>query len=1283
MRGWSLQLVAFFLIVASLAFGQVGNGTITGTVLDPAGAVVAGAAVEAKNAETGVAYAATSTSTGNYTIGDLPVGTYTVTVAVTGFKTYSHTNLVVPATGTLREDVHLDIGIPSQSVNVTAEASLLTTESAELAHNVTLTQIDALPLLGIGTVNAGTSGYRNPYNTMLTLPGVSGYSSSGLFALNGLGGDANLTETMRVDGQDATSRIFGTYDYTQMTQPSADAIQEIAYQTSNYSPEYGQAGIAVINMTMKSGTNQYHGSGYDYFVNEDLNAGDPFSISGGPGSQQGGNGGKYRPINRRNDFGGSMGGPIVIPKIYNGHNKTFWFFNYEQFLETTQYSFIDTVPTTAFTKGDFSAISANGTGPGTCSLCGQYGIPTTALGAPNVQLDPIGNQTFANEIYNPASRAVATSGALAGQGYAMPFANNMIPISSFDPVSVKIQSLLTSLGATPQNALLNGNYDGRIKGGRYSAIPSVKIDHNIDAKDKISFYYSENNTESQISSPLGNADGLPTEIGGYRGTFIPTFTERLNYDRTITPTLLLHLGAGMLHTSFSDRAPFLKFDPSQFGLTGFLNDRQFPSFTGMCATSFFTPGCTGYGGLQPIGTSGQIQSLNYEEKPSFVSNLTWVHGKHTYKFGAELYLEQGYTGSFSGVTFTTGTGPTSEPFTPQNSFLGYTQGNGYASFLLGDYSAIQQTPQENTREGSQQWGLYAQDSWKVTRKLTVDYGLRYDLATPEHEQYGRLGQFAPNVPNANAGGQPGSTIFANTCGCSFYQKTYAYALGPRLGVAYQINSKTVFRAGWGVNYQFVANAAGTTIGTPGSYNVTANSPAYVPPAAQFVNDQAPGAIQSPTWPVSTNIYPFLGSVGTPGSFFQAGTQPQMDDPNQNRPPRINQFSAGFQREITHNFVVEASYVGNRAVWIGSGVLGYQSQIPAATYAKYGLYPYPGTGPAGTNNLNDYLLTTQPISSAQVIQRLASVGINNFLPYSGYPTSQPLGNAIQVFPQFPGILPTASPTGNSKYDSLQIKVTKRLSHNFQAGGAYTWGQGFTRPTRQDFFNPASAVWQLQQIPPQTLTFNATYTTPKASFLPKVANFITQGWQVGWFATYQSGMFLAPPISPNLSFLPSEDIRVAGQPLYTVSNINDIHSYSTDTQTVLNPNAWAPCPGNATCAAAVPGAFGASPTVFYKDFKAPRTPSENANIGRNFRIKERMNLQIRGEFVNIFNRTLLPPPATSNPQNPVSHGGANGQLTAGFGVIDTYLTPNSGYAAPTNATQNYMQGRTGTLIARFSF
>ncbi len=375
--------------------------------------------------------------------------------------------------------------------------------------------------------------------------------------------------------------------------------------------------------------------------------------------------------------------------------------------------------------------------------------------------------------------------------------------------------------------------------------------------------------------------------------------------------------------------------------------------------------------------------------------------------------------------------------------------------------------------------------------------------------------------------------------------------------------------------------------------------------------------------------------------------------------------------------MEASYVGNHAVWLTpfGGNLGFLSQLSPQRLATLGLYPIPGTGPAGTNNLNSRALLSDPISSTQVTQFLASQGITSILPYAGFPTSTTLANTLVPFPQFGAIEPASAPTGDSKYDSLQVKATKRLSHNLQAGGTYTWAQSFTRvQARQDFFNPQSGVWTLQQIPPQTLNFNATYEVPKAAFLNKWENQITRGWQIGFFANYQSGQFLTPPTSTvNLNYQTSEDIRVAGQPLYTVSNINDIHSYNPYYNQVLNPNAWAPCPSNANC-------MGAG--NFYKDFRAPRTPTENANIGRNFRIKERMNLQIRGEFVNIFNRTIMPAPIATNPQTAPSKN-ALGIYTAGFGVINVYQTPGTSYPPPASSTLPYLEGRQGTIIARFSF
>ncbi len=254
-----------------------------------------------------------------------------------GFKTYSHRNLAVQAAGVVREDNILQVGNASESVTVSAQGSLLNTETADLAHNITVENLDNLPILGIGGTNAGSSGIRNPYNLATLLPGVD-YQANTTMIVNGA---PTNSEAMRIEGMDMTNH-FVNFALQEM-QPSADSIQEVAVQTSNYAAEFGTAGGGLFNITMKSGANQYHGSGYDYFVNEDLNAAFPFTRDV--------NGNKYRPRNRRNDYGGTLGGPVNIPKLYNGRNKSFFFFNWEEFLESSNISFNTTVPFT----GSFSA----------------------------------------------------------------------------------------------------------------------------------------------------------------------------------------------------------------------------------------------------------------------------------------------------------------------------------------------------------------------------------------------------------------------------------------------------------------------------------------------------------------------------------------------------------------------------------------------------------------------------------------------------------------------------------------------------------------------------------------------------------------------------------------------------------------------------------------------------------------------------------------------------------------------------------------------------------------
>ncbi len=1245
MRSRLFAITLCLLLASLMAFGQAGTGTITGVVTDQTGAVVAGANISVKNTDTGVVFPAASSNTGNYTLTQLPPGTYELNVKVQGFKDYTHKNLQVQVAGIIREDVGLTVGSTGENVTVTAEASLLKTESGDLAHNITVGQLDDLPILGIGNANSGSSGIRNPYGLAQLIPGVQ-YAANSVMTINGQGGVNAPTAAMRIEGQDMTNH-YVSYAL-QEEQPSADAIQEVAVQTSNYAPEFGTAGSAVFNITMKSGTNQYHGSGYDYFVNEDLNAGTPGSISSISGE-------KLRPRNRRNDYGGTLGGPVWIPKIYNGHNKTFFFYNWEQFREKTGLSFgSDTVPVPAYLGGNFSAISPNGN----CSLCSAYGVQTTALG--NGTKDAQGNQFFANTIYDPNTRGTLPNGLQ----FANPFPNNVIPTNRLDPVAVKIQALFPAA----QNANLTSNYASSLPSVRLTTIPSWKFDESLTSKDKISFYYSTTGTASQISSPNGNADGLPVEIGLYRGTFIDSKIVRLNYDRTITPTLLLHIGAGWQRLNFFDDAPFLSFNPASFGLSGFLIGRQFPAVTGMCFAPLgtTTPCATSVGGnlggMQNIGTTGQIQSHSRQQKPSYNLNATYVKGSHTFKVGGEVYFQGTIANPFSGVTLATGTGQTSQPFTPGTSFNNFTTGFGYASFLLGDYASTNQTVLSDTRQGKQAWAFFAQDSWKVTRKLTLDYGIRYDLDTALREQYGRVGRFAPLVANANAGGRLGATEYAATCGCDFYPSAYKLGFGPRIGLAYQVNSKTVLRGGWGVVYQFNSDAGYPTVSTPGT-----NAPAGINP---IVNIETPGSIFQPQWPIvnNPNIYPNVGTTNA---------APTMLDANAYRPPRQNQFSFGIQREISRDLVVEASYVGNRLVWL-PGPLGFLNQISPATYAKYGLYPYAGTGPAGYNysapglscvagNDCDRALLGQAINSPAVEQKMAAAGVGNgglLLPYATAPLSTTLQNALRAFPQFPNLAPGGSATGKSKYDSLQVKVTKRMSHGLSANGTFTWSKSLLLNGRQDLFNPQSSDYVLNgNNQPILVNMNITYTTPKVTSNRYVST-AAKDWQFGIFAQYGSGQMLTPPTSSlNSLFLASEDYRVAGQPLYT-KDLN-CHCINPGSDQVLNPAAWAAVPANGV---------GPALGTLYSDFRGPRRPQENFNFGRNFRIKERYNLQIRGEFVNIFNRVYYGNPSTTAPQTAAVF--KPGAAPSGFGTINAF--------AAVNGSPALFQGpRTGTIIARFSF
>jgi hypothetical protein len=1241
-----LCLLTLLSICTVSLFAQAGAGTITGIISDPTGAVIAGAPIEAKNVDTGAVYRATSTETGNYTLPQLPAGRYELSLSVMGFKKYDRQNLSLAVTQVMRLDIALEVGSNAETVTVSAEASLLKTENSELAHNVTVSQMQNLPILSVGG-NGGTatSGVRNPWAMVQLIPGTQFVSNSSM-SING----STTSYSIRVEGQDANMNDANVI-YTQRVQPSVDAIQEVSVQTSNYAAEFGTVGGGIFNVTMKSGTNQYHGNLYDYAVNEVLNAHQPYTGA--------------RTAQKRHDYGGTLGGPVRIPKLYNGENRTFFFWSFEQFRENALITAaptagFPTVPIPEYRNGDFNPLILS-----YGQLVNGVQTPRTIQQNGKDYVDQLGRTIFSGAIFDPKTErpVPGTSVQIRDQ-----FPNNRIPQTAayLDPVAQKVLALIPLPKGVPSTQL-GQNYQNPWITHRTTEIPSLKVDQQFGAKGHFSGYYGLTGTESQFSSPNGNMEGFPAPITAARGTFIHSRTIRLNYDHTLTPTMLLHVGVGYWNEDFDDHAPTTDYDAEkELGLRGATLKRNFPNFV-------FNPPLTNpsiaQGGQSNLSTT--IQSVNFEQKPSANLNLSWVHRNHTAKIGGEWratgYPNYGLGGTNGSYTFLAG--PTSQ--SALQGVSGLTNNNtGFplATFLLGDVTAATLSAPVVSHTGQQQYALFVQDTWKVTRKLTVDAGLRWDYGTYRNETYGRFGNFSPTTPNPSAGGRLGATIYEATCNCNF-ASNYPYAIGPRLGVAYQINSKTVFRAGFGIVYSPTSNASGSA---------TSSANAGTPETNKWLfqlKDGMPPAVR-PVWPAFDPA-----NAQIPGTIV---TAPTFLDPNAGRPARQYQWSAGLQRELSRNFVVEATYVANRVVWnAGTNTLTSLNAISAADLAKYGFTDF--------TNANDASLLTATISTLTPAQRsnLAARGVN-LTPYAGFPSTQIVRQALFPYPQFSvtngaGITPSGAPLGKVWYDSLQATITKRLSHGLSLNANYTYSKTLDLNGSPDIFNRSLGKDLANNDLPHQFRLSAEYTSPKLRFgvfQNKILSYVFSDWGMGWFLQYQSAVALARPtnnttipISQFLGRSPGSAQLIAGQPLYSTDwtdldgkhhtdelDIN-CHCYDPTKTIVLNPKAWENIPN---------GVFGAQQTVI-RQFRGVRQPLENVNFSRNFRIRERMSFQMRVEFTNAFNRarwgtTGSAPVNVGNYQSNPSTT-PQGLYSAGFGTI-----------VPATGTANF---RTGLLIGRLVF
>jgi hypothetical protein len=1191
------------LTLVNIISAQSDRGTITGTINDPNGALIPNATVIATSAGSQTEYRSQSTETGNYTLASLPAGGYSLRVEAAGFRVYVRSGITVQVAQTARVDVTMEVGSASDTVTITADASLLRTESVEQSTVLNGDKVNQLPL------NFANNGVRNPLSFLQLAPGTS-ITGWNTIRVNG---SPNGTFRVIFEGQDTTSaldpRLFNEL------QPTLDAIEEFTVQANNFSAEFGQVGGGLLNFTARSGTNRFTGSIYDYLNNEALNAAPTFAPIDAQGN-------KAKTKIRQHDFGGTFGGPVWLPHIYNGRDKTFFFFSSEVYHQKdNRFDNFSTIPTTDFRNGDFRQLLTGKL------LEDPVNVPV---------LDPLGRTIPEGTIYDPATTRQVTAGevdpvtGITAQrtGFVRdPFPNNIIPASRFDPVAARIQSLLPAVDPKYAN-LLNNNFERRFNYRRIEQIYSWKVDHNLTSKAKLSVYIGMQRTRKD-----NGQDGLPDPISKRRDQPITSKTIRINYDHTLSPTLLNHLGVGYQRYYNPDTTPITEYDSiGELGLPGAVVN-GFPRFLSL-------------GSMDDLGPTNY--QLYTQDKPTFYENMTWVHGNHSTKFGGEFRIDTFNNLANNGATgnYTFAGAQTALPHLQATAVGGRGIGSNYASFLLGLVSSASINNPTSVGFRRSTWAAFIQDDWKFRPRLTLNLGLRYDYQNPLHELHDRLSMFDPALSNPAAGGLNGATRFIGDgegrCNCGF-TKTYPWGFGPRLGAAWSINDKTVLRLGWGITYGQLSGfsyiGAGQSLGF-GFNTVNFSTPSFGDPALLLRN----GLNYN-----EADLYRLILNPGIRPSPGQLNSPPALLDPNAGRPPRLNNWVINLQHEFGRNLMVEVAYVGNRGVWFEANGLVNINAIRPEDLLTRGL---------DVTKAEDRAVLNSQLGSALARSRGFTA------PYAGFPLTATVAQSLRPFPQFGNLGVDLAPLGNTWYDSLQVKATKRLAQGVDFTVAYTFSKTLTTVVEQgggtirvnDVFNRAAIKALSPNDQPHVLVANFRYEVPVFGLAQRngLARALFAGWNVSGIFRYASGEPIPVPNAQNnlaqLLFRGTFANRVPGQPLFT----KDLNCGCIDPgkDLVLNPLAWSD---------PAPGTFGVS-APYYSDYRFARVYDESMSFGKVTRFRERMSFEFRVEFFNVFNRVRLNGPSNDNALATTRI--VNGVVTSGFGRIDngsTASVPRSGQIA----------------------
>ncbi len=1101
------KLLCCSLVLAAFpAIAQQATGSLSGTVTDPNGAVVPATKIVARNTATGQDFQTLSNETGSYVYPSLQLGAYTVTAEKPGFKKLNRTNLEIRVGFRQVLDLALEVGEVQQTVEVTAEAPLLESASAERGQSFSNKFMETLPLF--------TGGIRNAEAFVTYMPGVN---ASAEVSINGSGGRA---KEVMIDGGSLTIPESGGVVFNF---PAAEMFGEFKLLTSTFSSEYGRFGGGVEVFTTKSGTNQIHGRAFLNLRRDVWNA----------NSWGNNRAGIKRPKERFNETGGSIGGPIFIPKVYDGRNKTFFFFTYTSDLRpATAGSTISTVPTVAMKNGDFSSF----------------------------------------RIYDPAT----TSGDTR-----MPFPGNVIPKARFSKVSSAVLPFLPDPNrSTPQQ-----NLDFINTSQRTDNIWSLKIDHSFSSNNRVAYFQS---LQDQVDAGIS---ALPGPLGqGLGSSFQRPQYFRVNHDLTISPTVFLH-------NTFSYTRTRQGWDnPSQAG---------FASKIGLTLPTDATPRVqfAAKDALTAWGVQdGKVNAGGQNNTTLQVSSaLSWLRGKHEFKIGGDIRRlrtwasdSAGSNGLFNYETFQTAL-PTD---------LGNT-GNSFASFLLGAPNAVSfntlPAPIRQIRYGYH--GGFINDNWKVSPRLTLQVGLRYEVPIGFHDLNG-LSSFDPKTPNPGADNRAGALIFLGSgpgrTGTKRPYGTDYTNLGPRFGFAYQMGSKTVIRGGYGIYFQTLGN------GGCGCNDGFGGKPANLPsdgrnPAVLWDNGVPIPAAQKPPF-IDPAFDNFLTTEYITSTFGKA--------------PRIQNWSFTVQHEIA-KFLFEAAYVGNRARGLNS-TIDYNQVDP-----KY---------------LSLGTLLSQPISSPAV----RAAGFTK--PFSAFPDNRTLAQALRPFPQYLDIQARATGDGRTWYDSLQTKVERRFG-GFQMMAAYTWSKSLGYLHYRQIFSqngnvPAQDNYNLgvekSLLPfdqPHVFNYLASYDMPFGKGRKYLTNnrpldLLVGGWNIGVIMRYQTPAPIRVAATNTLSGLLFNRTRRANLTGTTLRSNGDRNSLDPG-----DPNVrwFTPCQvvnnacKNGTAPFANPSQdleFG-SAGLYFSDFRQPRTLTENISISKSFTaihaLEHDIRIRYRADMFNVLNRT----------------------------------------------------------------